>query len=184
MIEIMSENLINLLISKTVKQRRLDKGACLFHQGDQVSTVFVVGEGLVELTRHQQDGAPLVLQRAIRKTILAEASAYSETYHCDAIAQMPSVVYELPKTVFLKRLGEDETLAYLWAAHLAREVQSARYRSEILTRKTVAERLSGWLAWKGNKLPLKGQWKSMAVQIGVSPEALYRELAKRRFRGC
>jgi len=28
--------------------------------------------------------------------------------------------------------------------------------------------------------PAKGEWAVMAVQIGVSPEALYRELAKRR----
>lgn len=29
-------------------------------------------------------------------------------------------------------------------------------------------------------LPAKGEWKSVAQQIGVSPEALYREIARRR----
>jgi hypothetical protein len=31
-------------------------------------------------------------------------------------------------------------------------------------------------------LPPKGEWKSVAEQIGVSPEALYRELSRRRKR--
>ena len=53
-----------------------------------------------------------------------------------------------------------------------------RLRSEILGMKTVAERLDSWLAF--NPLPPKGQWAATADNIGVSPEALYRELARRR----
>jgi hypothetical protein len=51
-----------------------------------------------------------------------------------------------------------------------------------LSLKTVAERLEGWLIWRGGGLPPKGAWKDIAAEIGVSPEALYRELAKRRSR--
>lgn len=180
MIEIMSDDFIERLIARTGRRRSLDPGSYLFHQGAPVRSVFVIEEGLVELTRHHRDGASIVVQRATRRTVLAEASVYSASYHCDAVAESPSSVFALPKAAFLKHLRDDAAFANLWAAHLAREVQSARYRSEILTRKTVAERLDGWLAWRENELPSKGQWKSVAGQIGVSPEALYRELAKRR----
>ncbi|MBC8159482.1 MAG: Crp/Fnr family transcriptional regulator [Alphaproteobacteria bacterium] len=176
----MSEDFIGQLIATADKRRMLAQGTHLFHQGDRVSAIFVVEEGLVELTRHQRDGAPIVLQRATRQTVLAEASVYSETYHCDAVVALPASVCEIPKAAFLERLREDDAFSGFWAAHLAREVQGARYRSEILSRKTVAERLDGWLTWHGNELPAKGQWKGLAGQIGVSPEALYRELAKRR----
>ena len=176
----MQKDIIKQLIAKADKRRMLDRGSYLFHQNDPVTSVYIVEEGLVELTRHQQEGTSIVLQRATCLTILAEASLYSKVYHCDAVVILPSSVFELPKVAFQKLFREDETFAYLWAAHLAREVQSARFRSEILTRKTVAERLNGWLDWRGGKLPSKGQWKSIAAQIGVSPEALYRELAKRR----
>ena len=37
-----------------------------------------------------------------------------------------------------------------------------------------------WLFSYGKRMPAKGAWKSLAHQIGVSPEALYRELARRR----
>lgn len=180
MIEIMSDDFVEQLIAKADKRRRLDKGSYLFRQGAPVRSVFVIEEGLVELTRHHRDGASIVVQRATCRTVLAEASVYSATYHCDAVVEFPSSVFAWSKAAFLKHLQDDVAFADLWAAHLAREVQSARYRSEILTRKTVAERLDGWLAWRGNELPSKGQWKNIAVQIGVSPEALYRELAKRR----
>ena len=180
MIGIMSKDFVEQLLARTDKRRTLERGTCLFHQNDPVNSVFVIEKGLVELTRHQQDGVSIVLQRATCQTVLAEASIYSRTYHCDAMVKLPSRVFELPKATFLKQLLKDGEFSHLWASHLAKEVQSARYRSEILSRKTVAERLDAWLAWPENELPSKGQWKNLAMQVGVSPEALYRELAKRR----
>jgi hypothetical protein len=45
--------------------------------------------------------------------------------------------------------------------------------------KTAAARLDGWMAWRGS-LPRKGEWIGLAAQLGVSPEAVYREIAKLR----
>ncbi len=182
MIEIMSTELIERILTLTGKRRRLVRDRYLFHQGDPAKSVYVVEDGLIELARYQLDGSPIVLQRAVRRTVLAEASVYSEAYHCDAIVRSPSVLFEVPKKRFLDQLRKDEEFSDIWASHLAKEVQSARYRSEILSRRTVAERLNGWLAWKGGGRPEKGKRKAIAEQIGVSPEALYRELAKRRFK--
>ncbi|VAW19127.1 hypothetical protein MNBD_ALPHA09-576 [hydrothermal vent metagenome] len=180
MIAIMYESFVEKLIARANKPRALDHGTHLFHQSEPVRSVFIVEEGLVELVRHQQDGASIILQRAKRQSVVAEASIYSEFYHCDAVVKLPSRIFALPKANFLTLLRQDEDLSKSWAAHLAREVQSARSQIEILSRKTVSERLDGWFAWQGNDLPPKGQWKNIAVLIGVSPEALYRELAKRR----
>ena len=176
----MYEDFIEHLIGIPHKQRGLVQGSYLFHQSDPVEAIFVVDEGSVEVIRHQRDGGSIVLQRASARAIVAEASLYSESYHCDAVVTLPTVVFEWSKGILIKRLEEDKGFANLWAAHLAREVQSARGQIEILSQKTVAERLDGWLAWQGNNLPSKGGWKEVARQIGVSPEALYRELAKRR----
>lgn len=63
---------------------------------------------------------------------------------------------------------------------LGRELQSARLQAEILSLRTVAQRLDAWMAWKEGVFPGKGEWKSLASQLGVSPEALYREIARRR----
>jgi CRP-like cAMP-binding protein len=180
MTEIMLDIFLEQIIDKAHSRRALHEGRYLFHQDDPVKSVFVIESGLIELTRHQRDGSVVVLQRATEHTVLAEASVYSSAYHCDAIVAKRCLVHEISKSSFLEYLRVDEDFSTLWAGHLAKEVQSARYRSEILARRTVAERLDAWLAWKGQLPPSKGQWKSIAVQIGVSPEALYRELAKRR----
>lgn len=168
------------IIEGLSKTERLEKkGSYLFHRGDLIQSIFIIRDGRVDLTRFQEGGRVLVLQRAGANTFIAEASVYSENYHCDAVVMETSVIQEYSRHAFLKKLSENSKAAELWASHLAKEVQSARYRSEILTGKTVSERLNGWMTWKGDVLPPKGQWKSVAEQIGVSPEALYRELAKR-----
>jgi hypothetical protein len=55
-------------------------------------------------------------------------------------------------------------------------------RAEILSLKTVSARLDAWMDWNGGVLPNKGEWKLVAGEISVSPEALYRELGRRRDR--
>ena len=176
----MSEQIIERLMDLAGDPRQLPEGAYLFHRGDAIRSIFVVQAGLLELVRHQLGGAAVVLQRGGAGTVLAEASLYSDSYHCDALAAAASAVFEVPKPAFLDVLRADAGFADLWAAHLAHEVQSARTRAEILSLRKVTERLDGWLAWRAGVVQPKGQWKSIAAEIGVSPEALYRELAKRR----
>ena len=176
----MYASFIEALLALSGNRRALPSGGYLFHQGDPVRRVFIVESGSVQLVRHQRDGMPIVVQRATQNSILAEASVYAEAYHCDAIADAPSHVFDLSQAAFVTHLRQNPDASHAWAAHLARAVQSARHRGEILARRTVTERLDGWLDWHDNELPDKGQWKGIAEQIGVSPEALYRELAKRR----
>ena len=176
----MSKNFIEQMVVRTNRTSTVQKGSFVFHEGDKVRSIFVIKEGLIELMRPQRDGASIILQRAGAGTLLAEASIYSKTYHCDGIAVQPTSVFQFSRKAFLDDLAKDREFADLWSMHLAKEVQSARYRIEILSRNTVSERLDGWMVWKQNEQPAKGQWKSIAEQIGVSPEALYRELAKRR----
>lgn len=176
----MFSEFISSLIAITHKARVLDSGQFLFHAGDTVQSLYIVTEGCVELKRPQEDGAIITLQRARDLSILAEASIYSDYYHCDAVAASKSIINEISKNDLLRHLTNNSEFSAAWSAYLAHEVQSARYRSEILSKKTVAERLGGWLIWQNKDLPPKGEWKNIAFEIGVSPEALYREIAKRR----
>ncbi len=175
----MSLEMTHLLKALRSAERRLPEGGLLFHRGDPVTSLFLVLEGTIELTRHQADGGMVVLQRASQNAVLAEASLFSERYHCDAFAASPSIVLAVPMADVRSRLARSPAFAEAWAEYLAHEVQAARLRSEILSLRTVAARLDAWLLSHGERLPAKGEWKSLAHQIGVSPEALYRELARR-----
>ncbi len=157
----------------------MDAGEWLFHSGDPVRSMYFVAEGAVDLARVTGAGAPVILQRARPGQVLAEASAYSAAYHCDARAITAASMRVVPVARFRERLARDTLLAEAWAAHLANAVQAARLRAEIRSLRTVAERLDAWLG-EGRALPCKGAWQDLAAEIGVSREALYRELARRR----
>ncbi|MGQ0686676.1 Crp/Fnr family transcriptional regulator [Bradyrhizobium sp.] len=176
----MSDSIEPFLKDLVARRRDFARGQSLFHRGDTVKEVHFVLAGSVHLVRHQDDGSTLVLQRAGPRSILAEASLYSETYHCDAVASAPAQTRTYAKQAFKKLLANSSGLSDVWATYLAQELQSARLRSEILSLKTVAGRLDAWIAWNPGASPGKGEWKLVADEIAVSPEALYRELARRR----
>jgi len=177
MIAIMSASLETIF--SQARLLALEKDQALFHAGEAVRDMYLVRVGHVQLLRHTSRGIYLVLQHATAGMVLAEASAYSKAYHCDAVATRAGTVAAVPRQEFRAALECDPALAQVWATHLAQGVQAARFRAEIRTLPRVADRLEAWLA-EGNSLPEKGRWQDVAAELGVTREALYRELARRR----
>ena len=175
MIGIMFEHLHNL--------HQIERSFCedqyIFHRDDRVKSMFLVKTGSAQLIRYHRNGSAVVVQRASAGSILAEASLFTSAYHCDAIATSPVVARLISKAATQQLFYSNQDFAKAWATHLASEVRNARLRAEMLTLRTVSERLDAWLADRG-ELPEKGSWKSIAQEIGTSPEALYREIARRR----
>lgn len=112
--------------------------------------------------------------------MLAEASVFSDQYHCDAVAAMATEVVLVAIGEIQRLLNEDHVFALEWSRHLSNELQHTRKRAEILALRTVAARLDAWLTWSDGDLPAKGEWRRLAEEIAVSPEALYREISRRR----
>ncbi|MCB1489199.1 MAG: Crp/Fnr family transcriptional regulator [Bauldia sp.] len=173
----MSE-LFRSLFSNAVA-RSLAAGETLFRTGDRVSRVYLVRRGAIALRRTTSQGIELQLQTAVADDIPAEASIYSDRYHCDAVALSESDVMEVRKEDVVRALATTPGLAEAWSARLAHAVQEARLRAELRTLRTVRERIDAWLA-SGGAIPSKGRWQELAAELGVSREALYRELARRR----
>lgn len=161
------------------RRQSVPSGATLFLTGAPVREMFLVEGGEVHLIRHTTSGDRLILHRAFSGTVLAEASAYSPHYHCDAVVAKAAILAALPKRDFLDALSDDAALSTTWAASLARTTQGARLRAEIRSLSRVSARLDAWLE-AGNALPDKGRWQDVAAELGVTREALYRELARRR----
>jgi CRP-like cAMP-binding protein len=159
--------------------RGFGPGESVFHAGDVVEWMFLIRSGRVDLVRHSVTGGRLILHRAGPGSILAEASAWSDAYHCDAVVVAPSEVAVVARSSFRTRLASDTALADLWSRSLAHAVQAARLRAEIRSLTKVADRLDAWLG-EGNRLPDKGHWQEVAAELSVTREALYRELSRRR----
>ena len=179
MIMIMSELVFQAFAALSEGEARLSVGQRLFRRDDPVRHAYLLRSGRIDLVRYHGNGKELTLHRAGERTVLAEASLYAERYHCDALCVDDAALLVVPRAKIVDRLAADEELARSWAAYLAHALQGARHRSELLTRKTVAERLDDWLDWNGGNMPPKGRWKALAAELGVTPEALYRTLAQR-----
>jgi CRP-like cAMP-binding protein len=180
MITIMARDFHTYLSSLSGISHRYSQGQLVFERDDPVDSLFVVDSGEVHLLRRQEDGAEFILQRATAGTVLAEASLTTPRYHCAAVAVSNAVMTAFPRAQVLKMIKEDSNVAMAVAMHLGREVRNTRQRAEIGSLRKVSDRLDAWLAWNDDKLPAKGGRGQLAREIGVSPEALYRELAKRR----
>jgi CRP-like cAMP-binding protein len=162
--------------------RHLDAGEMLFTTGDPVRSLFVIETGQLRLLRHTAQGATLTLHAARAGEAFAEASLFSRTYHCDAVADVRSTVRAYSKRALLTALREDPGAALALTGHLARQVQTLRGHIELLNIKSARERV---LAYLHNHLSaptrcvkLKRTWKAIATEIGLTHEAVYRALAE------
>jgi CRP-like cAMP-binding protein len=182
MIAIMLDALFERFLKLAKREQHLASGTTLFRLGDPVLSLYLVTAGELRLVRVLPHGAQLTLQRAGSASILAEASLFADQYHCDALATEESAVRAAPMAKVKAALERDAALAFALIRHLAGEVHRTRTRAEVLSLKSVASRIDGWIALNGGVLPPKGRWHQVASEIGVTPEALYRELARRRRR--
>ena len=180
MIAIMSHALFTQLLELAHRERQLASGEVLFRIGDRVRSLFLVIAGAIRLTRSLPHGPQLILQRAGPGTVLAEASLFADHYHCEGEAVIASMVRLVAVRRLRETLVKEPELVTAWTRHLAQEVQRARAHVEIISLKTVSARIDAWMMLNDGPLPPKGQWRRVAAEIGVTPEALYRELARRR----
>jgi CRP/FNR family transcriptional regulator, dissimilatory nitrate respiration regulator len=179
MITIMSD-LTEALAPLLHDEVRASSGMTLFRQGDPIQHYYIVRTGCVHLIRWGAEGNSAVMQRATADSVLAESSVFATAYHCDAVCISDSLLARANMSRVREALKCDPDLLLHLTRHLGREVHRMRARVELLSRRTVSDRMDGWLALNGGELPPRGQWRSVADDIGVSPEAFYRDLQRRR----
>lgn len=158
----------------------LSAGGKLFGIGDTILRLHLVLEGEVVLERHSSGGLRLVLQRARTGDVVAEPSIFAQRYHCSAAATSAATVAYAPAETIRSLVLNDPPALERLARQLARDVQFARFRAEILSLRRLSDRLDAWLDINGGMLPDRGNWLVLAADLAVTPEALYRELARRR----
>lgn len=161
-------------------QRSLDTGESLFRQGDPATALYRVVTGRIRLVRHLEDGASLVVWVARAGDTFAEAALFAEQYHCDAVAEAPSVVAPVPKARLRARLEADPVQCLDFARDLAAQVRDLRARLEIRNIRSAGERVLAWLRLqaKGDppRVTLDRPWTHIASEIGLTSEATYRAL--------
>jgi CRP/FNR family transcriptional regulator, dissimilatory nitrate respiration regulator len=161
--------------------RVLNPGDFLFRIDTPTVGLFEVIKGRIKLVRIARSGRETILHTAAAGDIVAEASLFSPTYHCDAIAATDSVVRLYPKRSFFAAFREDPAAAQAFMGMLAREVMNLRTRLEQRNIHTARDRVRHYLTLNagadGRTVVLSGTLKDLAGELGLSHEALYRTLA-------
>lgn len=175
------------LAAEPVKLRALAGGQSLFRQGEPVSSLYRVELGRLRLVRHTENGTAVVVHVARPGETFAEASAFADAYHCDALAEVDSTVAAVPKAAFLAALARDPGTSVRFARLLASQVVELRARIELRNIRSAQERLLAWLRLHSEGRPpgmeVDRTWTDVAAEIGLTREALYRALAELAARG-
>jgi CRP-like cAMP-binding protein len=158
-----------------------DAGATVFRTGGPTHSVFFVESGIVRLVRYGRAGEQVVLHEARAGEFFAEASLDSARYHCDAVAGAPTTLLQIPAAALRSLLDADRAFAREWEALLARQLRAVRTRVERLSLKGAVERIRHLLVSEGRgtqcEVAIRGTWKDLAHELGLTHEVLYRTLA-------
>lgn len=157
----------------------LVKGTEVFAQGDKPQALFYVVQGEVVLDRIGVQGQTVVLQR-VRHGFIAEASMLSGRYHCAGRVTLSGQAICLPITPLQLALSSNPGFAMRWIAMLNHEVRRLRAQTERLSLKGVEARLLHLIETEGDdgRLDITSGLKSVAAQLCVTHEALYRTVAR------
>lgn len=164
-----------------LRHRDLRAGATLFRQGDPAVAVYVIERGRIALVRHTSEGRRVTLFTAGAGESFAEAALFSEVYHCDAVAEVPSRVTVVPKAKLHALLKLRGQAAERLTARLAHQVQTLRTRLELRSIRSARERVYQALMLAagpdGRTAALESPLKTVASEIGLTQEAFYRAMA-------
>lgn len=160
------------------------RGTLLFKAGAVPQRMFYVVSGEVVLERPGLQGAAVILQRT-RRGFVGEASLKSSRYHCDGQVVASARIIQIPIREVRKAMDIDPAFAGRWIGMLNREVKRLRLQCERLSLTRVQDRVVHLLETEGTggRYPIGAGVKSLAAELGVTHEALYRCVALMEKRG-
>ena len=162
----------------------IKKQSRVFHAGDMPVWMFYVVSGEVTLERSGMHGESVVLQRT-RQGFISEASLKVDRYHCDAVAISDTHVIKVPVKTLTQSLDQDPAFASRWIYMLNSEVRRLRLHLERLNMKSIRDRLIHLIETEGKdgQFPIPSGLKTLAGELGVTHEALYRTIAALQSEG-
>ena len=152
--------------------RTLVQGETLFLQDSTSAGIYYLISGTIDLSRTTNSGHSVMIHRARSGETFAEASLFSDRYHCMATANCESRVIECRRTAVMSLLNSDAEFARTIAFRFATQIQESRRRVELLSIRAADERILSALS---DGL-LVEEITTFAALIGLAPETAYRKL--------
>lgn len=161
------------------KELFLVKGENLFFQGSPVINLYYIKTGKLKLVRNTIEGGEVLLHLALSGETIAEASLFSNEYHCSAISDSVSEILVYKKVELLLHLEKHPAAMKGLLKIFAQQVRDLRAISEIKNVNSAKERILSFIRYEMNQnkeVHLEISLKDIAYKIGLAHETLYREL--------
>jgi len=159
----------------------LNRGDFLFKQNDSARGIFLVNDGRIKLIRDSIDGNEVILHVAQSNDSLAEASLFSNHYHCHAKSDIQSEIFFYAKDKILNILSSNTTSAFNFIEALARQIQKLRLLLELRGIRSPEKRFMQYLQLNADadkSIEITSTYKDLAITLGMTHETLYRLLGK------
>lgn len=169
-------------IARAAASRQYRKGEVIYLAGDRSSTLYVLHEGQVKLSRVNASGREQVLRVLGPGDFFGELSLFSSKPHTETAQALCEVsMCALDGGELKKLLEKQPAMAFKILDALSQRLEQADGLLERVSLQPVGQRVAGALmdlsqGRKAVTLPLsKGDWAS---QLGMSQETLSRKLAQ------
>lgn len=163
------------------EERPLKQGELLFEQGGPATHIYVVKNGCIRLVRYTLDGLPVPMFSARDGESFAEAAMFSEIYHCNAEAVIPSIILCYPKEQVRELFHNHPNKTEKFIALLTHQVRSLRTLLELRSIRSSHQRIFQYLLlhadFENLEVEIKGTFKELAHELGLAHETFYRSLA-------
>lgn len=165
---------LNQLAKKDLLHIALEPAETLFVQGSEPAGLFYLVSGAVDLKRTTATGHNILIHHAKVRDTFAEASLFSDNYHCTAFGVQKSELILCKRAAIERLFDTDIAFARAMASRFASQIQMSRRRVELLSIRSALERVLEAL----NDGLLFEDITSFADAIGLAPETVYRNLAQ------
>lgn len=154
-------------------------GEPVFRMGEVSRGLYIVLTGRVHLERVGPNGEHFVIHRAGLGESFAEASLFSEHYHCDAVMIEAGDLVRIDKKAILAAFS-DPVFAQAYGLQASRLIQAQRQLLEITGIRSAQDRvLAGLVAGLND-----GTVVDFAARLNLTQEATFRALRSLVTAGC
>ena len=167
----------------------LERGACVFREGDAPAGVFLILEGRIKLLRSSEDGREQVLHEEGPGVTLGEVPVFDGNgYVGSAIAVEPARVLFVPRAPLLEALRRSPASALDVIQVLASRVRKLAGVVEDLSLRGVTERVASYLCREiaragSDTLELRITRDELATHVGTVREQASRALSQLKAAG-
>ncbi|MGL5835380.1 MAG: Crp/Fnr family transcriptional regulator [Waterburya sp.] len=158
----------------------------LFQQGEATKSIYFLMEGQLRLASFTQE--QIINYYFIRPgDSFGEIALFADTYFCTAIADVSSRLAVINRDLFRQALKQYPELANLYMNQLTYRFKTVKTLLELRSIRSARERLLQYLTLQvepdSQTLILQYPLKDLAIELGLSAEALSRTLTRLQEEG-